>query len=418
MRAQEKIYVFFTVLGTVLASPLFCAGLSESSVATFLLPSSSSIQNPVNQQKLTIQLIAALSSRKPLAFIKDLIQAGAQVDGCDQEGNTPLSMACRRTSEEVVRYLFSCGATITRAQGCTLMSCTSDETITTLLLERGEDPNARSHGLTELMIATKNMHEYGKIKLLLRSGAKINECAQQPDIYLKNPLHALVLAAHAVLTRRYHHATTTRGRQSDLYLRKSERLERKVQEIIPLVYLLLCNGADITKYTLTCLEEWLARIEEDARTLQLINPRLAHELSRVAQKISELQKILHDVGNDAEESIIKRIVKARSLLPAKPLVIDPKDDSKKVGSNVFAQVMARQAGRSHIPRWYSNERDSLASCTATPIKSVWPQREQVALDESKISLTQEVATQENGITDALDEPTFTVGGSEGKETKT
>ncbi len=104
---------------------------------------------------------------------------GADVNGADADGSTPLHWAVQRDDERIVELLIRAGANVTAANRYQVtpltVACTNgNATIVSLLLQAGADPNAAAaDGETALMTAART----GKVDVvgaLIARGANVN----------------------------------------------------------------------------------------------------------------------------------------------------------------------------------------------------------------------------------------------------
>ena len=112
-------------------------------------------------------------------YVKMLIEAGADVNLEDVDGNTPLSTAALKGQQKYMELLLTLGADVNgrnKNGGTPLMYavCSEDDTCAKALIEAGADVNiANKRGDTALSIAAAT----GNVKnllMLLQSGAHIN----------------------------------------------------------------------------------------------------------------------------------------------------------------------------------------------------------------------------------------------------
>lgn len=115
-------------------------------------------KNITKATKSRALLNAAEYSTDP-SIISLLISAGADVEGKDHQGNSPLLLACRRGQLNMARALLETGADVNarNLEGNTAMHLVADrndQALTALLLERGADLRLRNRaGYTPLAIA-------------------------------------------------------------------------------------------------------------------------------------------------------------------------------------------------------------------------------------------------------------------------
>jgi len=126
--------------------------------------------------------------------VRRLIEAGADVNVQDEDGNTPVKYASAEPHPEVLRTLIALGASpeLSDFRGFTPIHCVAghgfyDEAIemAEILIEAGADVNVRSmkHGFVPL----HEVRTVGMIDLLLQHGADPtvkNDDGQTPEEYL------------------------------------------------------------------------------------------------------------------------------------------------------------------------------------------------------------------------------------------
>jgi len=119
------------------------------------------------------------AGRGQLESVKLLLQHGAQLEGCDNNGHTALNRAANSGQSNVVRYLIQHGANVnvTNERGWTaLMQAVEFNQLESvqLLIEGGADVNAvRSYGKTALMDAAADS-TIEIVQCLLEHGAKVS----------------------------------------------------------------------------------------------------------------------------------------------------------------------------------------------------------------------------------------------------
>lgn len=105
--------------------------------------------------------------------VKLFIGQGADIEGKDRDGRTPLSLA---KTEAVVDILINAGADLDSEDnyGRSPLCCATDLSIIKLLLEAKANVNSgRSAGMTPLITAVKQ-DDLEKVRLLLQNGADVN----------------------------------------------------------------------------------------------------------------------------------------------------------------------------------------------------------------------------------------------------
>ncbi|CAL8320797.1 unnamed protein product [Merluccius merluccius] len=142
-----------------------------------------------------------------------LLDYGAQVDKADREGRTPLIAAAYMGHREAVEILLDHNADVNLADGdrrtalsvaalCvpTAAGVNGYGEVASLLLERGADPGHRDHdGMTPLLLAAYEGHE-DIVELLLEAGADVDESAgpdaNAPAAAAVTPLLAAAAMGH------------------------------------------------------------------------------------------------------------------------------------------------------------------------------------------------------------------------------
>jgi ankyrin repeat protein len=109
-----------------------------------------------------------------LSAMRTLLAAGADADGADASGATPLMHAAAVGSPDAVRLLLDAGANVnaTAADGTTpLMWATADPVKVRLLLERGADINRTAKDGTTALVAAAQRGAADVVRLLLKDKA-------------------------------------------------------------------------------------------------------------------------------------------------------------------------------------------------------------------------------------------------------
>jgi len=121
-------------------------------------------------------LLALVAARNAAATVRQLIEAGHDVDGRDARGATPLMAAARTGAVEAMIALLDAGADPDARDGFNhwtpLLHAIHKRQAGAvgLLLERGADPNARTESLPPLIMAAAD-RDATIVRLLLAHGA-------------------------------------------------------------------------------------------------------------------------------------------------------------------------------------------------------------------------------------------------------
>jgi len=111
------------------------------------------------------------------AAVTKLLQSGADVNGKDNRGDTPLMYAAAVGSENMMRQLIEAGADVNarnRFQATALLWCSSSLPRVRLLVEHGADVNVRSkQGHTPVEVAAHHAGSLEILKLLISMGASL-----------------------------------------------------------------------------------------------------------------------------------------------------------------------------------------------------------------------------------------------------
>lgn len=142
-----------------------------------------------------------------LAELKQLIEAGADVNASDSVGDTALMRAAQRGHTEMVQMLLAAGANPnaqdmrgwTALMGACVSKNTHDTTIARSLIEAGTDLELKNqHGFTALSYAAQS-NKLDHVEVLLGAGAEVNS----RDMLGRNVLHraAMCKASPAMVSR-------------------------------------------------------------------------------------------------------------------------------------------------------------------------------------------------------------------------
>lgn len=119
-----------------------------------------------------------ISSSKGFSHIvKDLIAKGANVNLCDDEGLSPLYLACFSEHTETVKILLGHRADVNNPSPLCIMCEFGNAEIVRMLLNNGANVNLCNYeGLSPLFVACYNEHTE-IIKILLEHGADVNKAS-------------------------------------------------------------------------------------------------------------------------------------------------------------------------------------------------------------------------------------------------
>ena len=148
---------------------------------------------PVNKHKLSMELIKAVLETKKngLTRVKELVDAGADINKRDSTGHTALMLAAKRSNdsstEGTVKIILDAGADVNAKDnlGWTALmyaakysATTSTEATVKMLIDAGADVNAKDdHGRTALMLAAKHSNRTSTettVKLIIDADADVN----------------------------------------------------------------------------------------------------------------------------------------------------------------------------------------------------------------------------------------------------
>jgi ankyrin repeat protein len=220
-------------------------------------------------------LLYAAAREGNLADVKRLVEQGANVNYIEPTINsTPLRIASSQGHFEVFCYLLSKGALITKRGEYTILSLSNNPHITQLLLELGENPHATSKTIPDVGLLINRSEPPKNVELFLQYGASLNTrysfchdaehdhgmwCNPRIQTHVANALIAyqnildLIPRVRAEIESLqnaispYAPPEVTEPLQKQLESR--QKLHRELNESfnnhIPLMYLLLCNGADV-----------------------------------------------------------------------------------------------------------------------------------------------------------------------------
>ena len=159
----------------LVAAVLLCAGLYQLQP---VWPRTEPTGEPRRDTPMAPALAAAIRDADAEAVGK-LIEAGANVNARDAEGNTPLILASFYASPECVELLIENGADVNAANqaGATaLIRAATGHEKTRLLAAAGANVRVRTAlGNTPLILAARRADNSRTVKLLLERGADANE---------------------------------------------------------------------------------------------------------------------------------------------------------------------------------------------------------------------------------------------------
>ncbi len=116
--------------------------------------------------------------------VKNLIGEGLDLNAFDDEGYTPLAMACVQSETEIIRLLLDSGAAIDQAnhfgwtplmQAC--LNYSGDISPISELLANGANVNARNIGGETALMRIMGQNKIPLVKFLLEHGAQVDEIA-------------------------------------------------------------------------------------------------------------------------------------------------------------------------------------------------------------------------------------------------
>ena len=165
-------------------------------------------------KKLQTALHLAISSRSRWAqwkghssVVKALIEAGADVNGQDEDGTTPLMKAAYRGDDQMAHELIRAGASVTaknkKLQTALHLATSSrswwaHSSVIKVLIEAGADINGQDEdGTTPLMQAAYKGHYYAVLELI-RAGASVTAMNQQQK---QRALHIACKESHSSVVK-------------------------------------------------------------------------------------------------------------------------------------------------------------------------------------------------------------------------
>ena len=161
-----------------------------------------SLSSTVLAGDLESRLIEAVK-RRDVPVVRGLLKDGADVNGAEGDGATPLAWAAHRDDTEIAALLLRSGARVNAANhyGVTPLSlaCTNrSAAMVEALLEAGADPNlAAASGETALLVAART-GDVGVMKLLMMRGGEVNTRERRRE---QTPLMWAVSGGHRDLVR-------------------------------------------------------------------------------------------------------------------------------------------------------------------------------------------------------------------------
>jgi ankyrin repeat protein len=136
-----------------------------------------------------------VAASAPIAAM--LIERGADVNWANRFGATALWLAAKGGRVDVVKVLLQAGADVNKADenGDAPLTVAASAAIATMLIERGADVNAANRrGVTALLIAAQEGDAY-VVEALLKAGADVNKVDEDGDA----PLSVVATATTATL---------------------------------------------------------------------------------------------------------------------------------------------------------------------------------------------------------------------------
>lgn len=128
-------------------------------------------------KKCNITPLHISSSKGFSHIVKDLIAKGANVNLCDDEGMSPLYLACFSEHTETVKILLGNRADVNNPSPLCIMCEFGNAEIVRILLNNGADVNLCNYeGISPLVFACYNEHTE-IIKILLEHGADVNKAS-------------------------------------------------------------------------------------------------------------------------------------------------------------------------------------------------------------------------------------------------